>query len=338
MKRLLRLLMLLLVFVAALLGAVAYDARQQLAAPLPLQQPQRVDIPAGSRLRDALGVLQERSLLSNSRQAAYLELWARYTGDAGRIRSGEYELRPGVTPRQLLAMWVRGDVVLHELRVIEGTRFADVLQQIRSNTELVSTLGGASVEDIMKTIGRPGLHPEGRLFPDTYRFPKGETDAAFLRRAFAAMDALLSREWQGRSAHLPYANVDDALVMASIIEKETGLAAERPEIAGVFVRRLQRGMRLQTDPTVIYGLGERFDGNLRKRDLLEDGPYNSYLREGLPPTPICLTGRASLHAALHPSEGNALYFVARGDGSHQFSATLEEHEAAVRKYQLKRNP
>jgi UPF0755 protein len=186
----------------------------------------------------------------------------------------------------------------------------------------------------MAALGHPDLDAEGRFFPDTYLFPRGTTDIAYLKRAYAAAEKNLEEQWAARASDLPYRSPYEALIMASIVERETAVPDERPMIAGVFIRRLAKGMRLQTDPTVIYGLGESFDGNLRKRDLLADAPYNTYTRAGLPPTPICLPGRAALAAALHPAAGDALYFVARGDGSHQFSATLQEHEAAVRRYQL----
>ena len=188
----------------------------------------------------------------------------------------------------------------------------------------------------VQQLGAPGQPAEGRFYPDTYRFARGTTDAAFLRRAYQAMEGVLAQEWAGRSPNLPYASPDEALIMASIVERETGMIDERAEIAGVFVRRLQKKMRLQTDPSVIYGLGAKFDGNLRKRDLLADGPYNTYTRAGLPPTPICLPGRAALNAAMHPAAGKTLYFVARGDGSHVFTETFADHDAAVRKYQLRR--
>lgn len=335
MKRyLLRLLFTGLLLVLGAAG-VAWDAQRELHRPLLINEHLSVELKPGIRLRDAVDQLRTRGLFSSPRQPLYLELWSRYSGDASRIKAGEYSLDPGLASLDVLALWVGGKTVLHELRVIEGMRFADALKIVAAHPVLEHTLPELRVEAIMQAIGRPGVHPEGRLFPDTYRFPKGTTDLAYLKQAFTAMDRALEQAWAGRAADLPYANADDALIMASIVEKETGVAEERARIAGVFVRRLRLGMRLQTDPTVIYGLGESFDGNLRKRDLLADGPYNSYLRTGLPPTPICLPGRAALEAALHPADGKELYFVARGDGTHQFSATFEEHEAAVRKYQLR---
>jgi UPF0755 protein len=209
------------------------------------------------------------------------------------------------------------------------------MKLLAAHPDVLHTLKDLTGEAVMSAIGHPGDAWEGRFFPDTYRFTKRTSDVEILKRAYAAMDTALNQAWAGRATDLPYATPAEALTMASIVEKETGVADERTRVAGVFVRRLKSGMRLQTDPTLIYGLGNAFDGNLRKRDLLADGPYNSYLRPGLPPTPICLPGRAAIEAALHPADGTELYFVARGDGTHQFSTTIEEHEAAVRKYQLK---
>jgi UPF0755 protein len=207
---------------------------------------------------------------------------------------------------------------------------------IRGSDALKQTLAPDELASLPQRLGLDTDWAEGRLFPDTYHFARGTADVAFLRRAAAAMDAVLDEEWRQRAPGLPYQNPLEALVMASIIEKETGVAEERAVIAGVFVNRLRLGMRLQTDPTVIYGLGTRFDGNLRRQDLLEDTPYNTYTRAGLPPTPICMPGRASIHAALQPAQTKALFFVSRGDGSHEFSETLEQHNAAVARYQLRR--
>jgi len=239
-------------------------------------------------------------------------------------------------PIDLTALLVSGRAVLHELRLVEGWRFDEALAAVRQHAALQQTMPQADAAKLMKALGHGELHPEGRFYPDTYHFPRGTTDVAFLRRAFDTMQSALDVEWPRRAEGLPYLVPGDALTLASIVERETGATSERAEIAGVFVRRLQLGMRLQTDPSVIYGLGATFDGNLRKRDLLADTPYNTYTRRGLPPTPICLPGRAALQAALHPAPGKTLYFVARGDGSHQFSATIAEHDAAVRKYQLRR--
>jgi UPF0755 protein len=324
----------LFLLLAGLLAAIAWDADRLLRAPLPLSQPETVEIPPGSSLSAVLLDLSARGLLQPSRLALYTRLYGRATGQAAAIQAGEYELAPGTSPLAMLALFVSGRTRFHALTLIEGWSFAQALSAISAHPMLRHTLAELTPGTVMTAIGRPGEAPEGRLFPDTYRFPKGTTDVDFLKRAAAAMDRRLAEEWAGREPDLPYLSPEEALVMASIVEKETGLASERPAIAGVFVRRLRLGIRLQTDPTVIYGLGASFDGNLRSVDLVTDTPYNTYTREGLPPTPICLPGRAALHAALHPEPGNTLFFVSRGDGSHQFSASLAEHEAAVRRYQL----
>ncbi len=329
-----RLLTLMLTLVLAGI-ALLFDGHQQLDAPLRLSEPRNFDIEAGSSLPKILANADEQGIFAAHRQAVYLGLLARIDGRAAMVKAGEYRIEPTMTPRSLLALWVSGKTVLHELQLIEGWRFADALKKVRESPVLTRTLA-PDLDDagLMTALGQPGKSPEGRLFPDTYRFSKGMSDVAFLRKALAAQEQVLAEEWASRDPNLPYDGPEQALIMASIIEKETGVAAEREQIAGVFVRRLQIGMRLQTDPTVIYGIGSTYDGNIRSRDLLTDTPYNTYTRDGLPPTPICLPGRASVHAAMHPSAGDALYFVGKGDGSHQFSATLTEHNEAVRRYQL----
>jgi UPF0755 protein len=264
----------------------------------------------------------------------YLRWHAIVAGKSEAIKAGEYLLEPGVTPRQLLEQVVNGAVLQHSLTVVEGWTFAQLLEALRRQEAIDHTLGGADPDEIMTRLGHPGEHPEGRFMPDTYRFPRSTTDVAFLRRAYDEMTARLDEEWRRRDPDLPYRSPYEALIMASIIEKETALPEERPEIAGVFVRRLIRHMRLQTDPSVIYGLGLRFDGNLTRKDLAADSLYNTYMHAGLPPTPIALPGAASLRAALHPAAGDSLFFVSRGDGSHVFSATLEAHNKAVRRFQI----
>ncbi len=331
MKRFLLITAILLV--AVLIGR---DLRQQLWQPLPLHEIVTVEVVKGASLSPVLLDWQNRGYLSSSRQRWYLSLYARLTRQDQAMKAGEYRLGPGMRAIDLPALLVSGKVVLHELTLVEGWRFEQALQAIKDNTALEHTLPESSVGAVMVALGRPELHPEGRFYPDTYRFPRGTSDVAFLQRAFAKMDELLAAEWPMRAEGLPYRTPDEALIMASIVERETHLPDEREEIAGVFVRRLHKGMRLQTDPTVIYGLGAAFDGNIRRRDLLSDTPYNTYTRSGLPPTPICLPGQASVRAALHPAPGDALYFVAKGDGSHYFSATFAEHNAAVSKYQLRR--
>lgn len=334
MKRHLLGLLVVLLVLASSAGVLLLDARRELLKPLSISEHQTLELKPGSRLRDAVTLMRERGLFEARRQGLYLELWARANGQAAQIKAGEYALDPGLSSLDMLALLVGGKTMLYELRIIEGLRFDQALKLIADHPVLVHTLADTRAETVMAAIGQPDMHPEGRFFPDTYRFPKGTSDVVILRQAFGAMDRLLQENWARRAPGLPYARPDDALTMASIVEKETGVPEERARIAGVFVRRLKLGMRLQTDPTVIYGIGEMFDGNLRKRDLLADGPYNTYKRAGLPPTPICLPGRAAVEAALNPAAGDELFFVSRGDGSHQFSVTLEQHDAAVRRYQL----
>lgn len=315
------------------------DYQRVLEAPLLVKEDLLLDVPKGSNFDVLVLDMDQKGLLPAPRARLYLRLYARLNPQAVVLKAGEYQLTPGINAVGLLDLLASGKVVLHELRLVEGWRFSQALQVIRAHAALDHQLPAAATDrQIMETIGHAEEHPEGRFFPDTYRFPRGTSDVAFLRRAYTAAEKLLQDEWARREPNLPYEQPYQALIMASIVERETGIPDERGQIAGVFVRRLQRGMRLQTDPTVIYGLGEVFDGNLRKKDLLADTPYNTYLRAGLPPTPICLPGRAALQAALHPAPGDAIYFVSRGDGSHEFSASLREHGVAVRRYQLGGKP
>ncbi len=269
-------------------------------------------------------------------QEGVLKIYGRlFPGQTG-IRAGEYRISSGTTVRQWLNMMRDGDVVRHQLTLVEGWNLQQVLSYL-SAQELLAEESIALGEGFWAQLGIDdplAEHPEGLFFPDTYDYRRGDSPSLILRRAYRRLVAVLEEEWQARSPDLPYANPYEALIMASIVEKETGVAAERAEIAGVFVRRLNLGMRLQTDPTVIYGMGDRYQGNLRSRDL-KDGSneYNTYRIDALPPSPIALAGREAIHAALHPADGETLFFVARGDGSHQFSRTLAEHEAAVDRYQ-----
>jgi UPF0755 protein len=265
----------------------------------------------------------------------YLRLLARWDGSAKKIKAGEYQFSPGMNPRDLLNLLTSGKVISYSLTLVEGWDFKQVLQAVGQHSALTQTLKDLSPAEIMKELGYPDEHPEGRFLPDTYRFPRGTTDKAFLRRAHGAMRKILEREWPERQEGLPLKTAYEALILASIVEKETGLASERPAIAGVFIRRLKKGMKLQTDPTVIYAMGDEYKGNIRRSDLKRDSPYNTYVHKGLTPTPISMPGADAIRSVLHPEDGKALYFVARGDGSHQFSATLKEHNQAVRKYQLK---
>ncbi|MBK5969568.1 aminodeoxychorismate lyase [Thiorhodovibrio winogradskyi] len=252
---------------------------------------------------------------------------------ADQIKAGEYALTPGMTPPQLLDLLVSGRSVQYPVTLIEGRSFREVLADIAAAPGFKHELEGMSDAEIREALDLDIDHLEGWFFPDTYLFRRGASDVQVLRRAHERMREVLAEEWGQREADLPIATPYEALILASVIEKETGLGSERPEIAGVFERRLHKGMRLQTDPTVIYGLGEDFDGNLTRAHLETDSPYNTYTRAGLPPTPIALPGRAAIHAALHPKDGDTLYFVARGDGSHYFSASLDEHNCAVQRFQ-----
>jgi UPF0755 protein len=266
--------------------------------------------------------------------ALLLQAWFRFSGQARLIKAGSYELVPGTTPRKLLSMLVRGEETLKSVTLVEGWTFTQVRAALQKEEHLVPDTQGLSPEIIMEKLGRPGMHPEGRFFPDTYTYAKGSSDLAVLKRAARAMDKRLEAAWSLRSPDTPLKTPEQALILASIIEKETGKPSDRPQIGGVFTNRLRMGMLLQTDPSVIYGLGPQFDGHLRKRDLTADTPYNTYTRVGLPPTPIAMPGKAALLAAVQPAPTQALYFVARNDGSgsSQFSTSLDEHNHAVNQY------
>ena len=289
-----------------------------------------VDILPGESVRHVAQQFADKGILHH---AWDLTLYTRLERASGGLRAGEYAIQPGTTVAGLLDLLRSGKVVMHSLTLVEGWTFRQVLAVVEAEPDLDHTLGGLSPAAQLQKLGFESASPEGELLPDTYQFPRGTSDVAFLRRAHEAEQQLLASAWNARPEGLPYKTPYDALIMASIVEKETGQAFERPKIAGVFVRRLQKGMKLQSDPTVIYGMGDAYDGDIRLKDLRTDTPYNSYTRFGLPPTPICMPGRAALDAALHPAPGDALYFVARGDGTHQFSATLKEQNAAVEKYQ-----
>ncbi len=261
--------------------------------------------------------------------------WFRWSGKARQIRAGSYEIGVGTTPVRLLEKMVRGDETLAALRLNEGWTFRQIRAELARAETLRPSTAGMSDAEVMAALGAPGVSPEGRFHPDTYAFSKGSSDLALLKRAYRAMQGRLDEAWNERDPATPLHSADEALTLASIVEKETGVVADRGRVAGVLVNRLRIGMPLQTDPTVIFGLGTAFDGNLRKRDLLADTPYNSYTRTGLPPTPIALPGKAALIAAVRPEPTKALYFVARGDGSSEFSETLAEHNRAVNRYQRK---
>jgi UPF0755 protein len=269
-------------------------------------------------------------------RADWLYAWFRLSGQDRQIKAGSYEIETGTTPRSLLRKLVRGEESLRTVTLVEGWTFRQVRQALALAPQLAADTAALSDEAIMERLGRAGLPAEGRFFPDTYSYAKGSSDLKVLARALRSMDRHLADAWDKRAPDTPLKNPDQALVLGSIVEKETGRASERPQIAGVFANRLRIGMLLQTDPTVIYGMGDLFDGNLRKKDLQTDTPWNTYTRAGLPPTPIAMPGRDALLAAVAPARTDALYFVARGDGSSEFSSSLDAHNRAVDKYQRKR--
>ncbi len=314
-------------------GVTAVDFFRFLHTPLRSGAAETVvlQVESGTPVRGIAAELAERGLLQ---RPLYFRVSARVTGKARRIQAGEYAIDSTTTPYRLLDKLVRGDVREYELTVIEGWTFDRMMTAVRDHEALEHTLAGRSPAQIMAALGHPDQHPEGRFFPDTYHFPRGLKDRALLQRAYERMQTVLDDEWRRRNDNLPLDSPYEALILASIVERETGVPDERARIAGVFVERLDRGMRLQTDPTVIYGLGDDFDGNLRRSDLRADTPYNTYTRAGLPPTPIALASRASIHAAIQPERRGELYFVSTGDGEHVFSKTYEAHRKAVRKYQL----
>lgn len=327
-----RALLVVLMALAFLGGGLWSDYRRFLQAPLPLAESGAVfEVTRGANLREVAEQLTRRGILQHP---YYLLALALQRGDQGRLKAGEFELTQGMRPVDLLERLTSGRVIQYPITLVEGWTFRQAVASVANDPHFGADLVGKTDAELMESLGRPGQHPEGRLFPDTYSFPRQTSGLEVLRRALERMDQILAEEWEGRQEGLPLESPYQALILASIIEKETAVPAERPAIGGVFTRRLQKGMRLQTDPTVIYGLGDRFDGNLRREDLREATPYNTYVIAGLPPTPIALPGRAAIRAAVRPESGDSLYFVARGDGTHVFSRTLEEHNAAVRRYQL----
>lgn len=319
----------LLFLVASLLFAAAVWWLQH---PLLLAQ-DRVELSIEPGM-SARKVVQQVKQAGVEVDAQLLFLWFRMSGQSRQIKAGSYEIGHGTTPRTLLSKLVRGEEAMRTIKLIEGLTFRQWRQVLRSAEQLRSDTQDLSEAEIMEKLGRKDVSAEGRFFPDTYAYAKGSSDLALLRRAMHVMDQRLSEAWAQRLPDSPLKTPEEALILASIIEKETGRTSDRGEISGVFNNRLRIGMLLQTDPTVIYGLGEKFDGNLRKRDLQADTPWNTYTRRGLPPTPIAMPSKAALLAAVQPATTKALYFVSRGDGSSEFSATLEQHNRAVRKYQL----
>lgn len=322
-----------LVLAGLALGYAYWQQNEALHQPLNVTQEQMLDVPAGSTPGGLLNRLQTDGVIQD---AFWLRLYWRFNLSGEALHSGEYRMTPGMNAQSLLGLWQRGEVVQYSLTLVEGWNFRQVRAALGKQPKLEQTLVNLSDAELMTKIGHPDVFPEGRFFPDTYRYVRGMTDAEILKQAYKRLDDVLEEEWAKRAADVPYTDAYQALIMASLVEKETGVPQERGQIAGVFVRRLALGMLLQTDPTVIYGLGERYNGKLTRAHLKEPTPYNTYVISGLPPTPISLVGREAIHAALNPVPGRSLYFVARGDGSHVFSDDLDAHNAAVREFQLKR--
>lgn len=320
--------------VAAILaaGLAIWYVNSVLGSPLPVPGDGVLfEIAPGSALTTIADELSEEEILRNPQ---IFRWYAQLMGNAGSIRAGEYRIDPGTTPKGLLEKFVSGDVQLHSFTVIEGWTYREMIAALAAHPAVEHSIAVEDWPRLFESFMASASHPEGMFLPETYRFPKRSKDVDVLRQAFELLQETLEAEWDSRDEGLPLSTPYEALVLASIIEKETARADERARISGVFVRRLQKRMRLQTDPTVIYGMGQSFDGNLTRRDLQTDTPYNTYTRAGLPPTPIALPGKAAINAALHPAQGSALYFVATGlgDGSHKFSETKEQHDAAVREY------
>jgi UPF0755 protein len=319
-----------LLVLAAAGAAFVRLAVRSLDEPVRLAAPVRFNVvPGASFARVAVG-LASQGVIADPR--AWI-LYARWSGLASSVKAGEYEIPPGITPRELLTKMVNGQVLLHSLTIVDGWRVQDMLAALRRNPDVKSTMGDEA-PDLMQKLGFPGVDPEGQFLPETYRFVSGTTDIELLRQAHAALARELDSAWADRDPALPLHDPYELLIMSSIVEKESGLPQELKLIAGLYLHRLSVGMRLQADPTVIYGMGNRYDGDIRTADLRTDGPYNTYTRTGLPPTPIALAGAAVIRATAHPDKTDAIYFVAsvKDDGSHVFSSTLEAHNAAVAAY------
>ncbi|WP_415209140.1 endolytic transglycosylase MltG [Rudaea sp.] len=333
------------VFVILVLGALVlagnlYAQYRRFAdAPIAgLAQATQIDVPIGARLPAIVGLLDERGLQPGN--AYFWRLLARELGVAGKLHAGEYALDAGMTPRALLKKMAAGEVIRHRFTIVEGWTFRQLRKALDAEAGLskdaCAGAGACEGRELMARLGEADAEPEGQFLPETYSFIKGMSDVDVLRRAHEAMKKALDKLWAERAADTPLKSPYEALILASIIEKETARSEEQPQIARVFLSRLKLGMKLQTDPTVIYGMGAGYNGNIRRSDLDTDTPYNTYTRTGLPPTPIALPGKAALEAVIHPAQTDALYFVARGNGAHEFSSTLEAHNRAVARYQLNR--
>ncbi|HHZ88723.1 MAG TPA: endolytic transglycosylase MltG [Chromatiaceae bacterium] len=324
-----RLLGVLVLGLSLMLGWVGMEVNRFLNTPV-TQQSLLVTVEQGDSFRRIARALARTDHARDAQYWVALAYWQRATD---QVRAGEYQIEAGMAPAEVLALLVAGQVHQYTFTIIEGWTFRQLRAAILVSSALLHDTEGLTDAEIMQSIGQDDVFPEGRFLPETYRFPRGTTESDFLRRAFAHQQSVLKSAWDKRADDSVLQTTDQVLVMASIIEKETGKASERRKISGVFNRRLKLNMRLQSDPTVIYGIGPDFDGDIRRRDLRHDTPYNTYTRHGLPPTPIALPGADAIHAAVQPEAGDALYFVASGDGGHVFSATLEAHEKAVDRYQ-----
>ena len=321
------------VLAGLLMGASAWKIHSALVQPLNIAQEQLLDVPKGTTPTRTFYRLEANGVIKD---AFWLRVYWRFNLAKQPLHSGEYRMQPGMTVEGLIDLWKRGEMVQYSLTLVEGWSFRQVRAALAREEKLEHSLDGLSDSQVMDKLGHTGIFPEGRFFPDTYRYVRGMSDVEVLKTAYDRLDEVLAKEWEKRAADTPYTEPYQALIMASLVEKETGVPQERGQIAGVFVRRMEMGMLLQTDPTVIYGLGDRYNGKLTRAHLKEATPYNTYVISGLPPTPIAMVGREAIHAALNPVAGNSLYFVARGDGSHVFSDDLDAHNNAVREFQIKR--
>lgn len=323
----------LAVLVGSGLGIWLWQGLQTLEQPVSLEEPALFSVPAGVGYDQVARSLEQTGFIEDS---LWMRIHGRLNPQQMRLKAGEYEFADGMSRLKMIQQMVSGDTKQWQIQFIEGWTFRDMRRAIADNQRLEKVTGDWTADGIMAAVGAEGVHPEGRFFPDTYLYTSLETDLDLYKRAFSRMERVLAQEWENRAEDLPYDSSDQALIMASIVERETGAPHERDEVAGVFVRRLKKGMRLQTDPTVIYGMGDQYKGRITRQDLRTYTDYNTYRINGLPPTPIALPGREAIHASLHPAEGDTLYFVARGDGTHKFSKTLAEHQEAVRQFQLNR--
>ena len=322
-----------LLVISLIMGWFIYDYKSFLAEPLKIEaEGTSLQVQPGMSLRKIARILKKRGILTRPH---YFIWHAKFNRGANKIHVGEYSLKQGTTPAQLMFMLTTGKVKNYSITIVEGWTFKQMMEEINKHPALKHTLKGLKPEQVMARLGLPGVHPEGRFFPDTYYFPKGMSDVDFLKRAYKIMDDFLQREWKKRQPGLPIKTPYEALILASVVERETGVPSERPRIAGVFTRRLIKRMKLQSDPTVIYGMGDKYKGNIRRKDLRKPTPYNTYTIPALPITPIAMPSGQAIKAVLHPAEGKALYFVAKGNGAHYFSATLKEHNRAVREYQIR---